>query len=96
MSRNFVTLEGVNMEHPGTPPTKEEFLAALSENGINNLGELVEAIIPDNETGGYRFIIDENSGFGDENEFDFTPHRLHVLRFIANWRSLWGEVYPAQ
>ncbi len=69
-------------------PTKEEFLAALSETGINNLEELVEAIIPEaNETGGYRFIINMDAS-------DDEGHRLHVLRFIANWRSLWGEVYP--
>ena len=78
---------------PGTQPTKEEFLAALSENGINNLEELVDAIIPD-ETGGYRFMIDPGALFGDENEFDFPTHGLHVLKFIADWRSQYGEVYP--
>ena len=78
-------------------PTKEEFLAALSETGINNLEELVEAIIPEaNETGGYRFIINMDASDDDEGEFGFIPHRRHVLRFIPNWRSLWGEVYSAE
>ena len=40
------------------PPTKAEFLEALSKNGINNLDDLVDAILP--ETGGYH--LDYNFG----------------------------------
>ncbi len=53
-----------------TPPTKAEFLEALSKNGINNLEDLVDAILP--ETGGYswdvyadaRDIVPEIAGIG--------------------------------
>ena len=38
-----------------TPPTKAEFLEALSKNGINDLDDLVDAILP--ETGGYSWDV---------------------------------------
>ncbi|MCH8799419.1 MAG: hypothetical protein IH963_00770 [Chloroflexi bacterium] len=45
-------------------PTKAEFLQALSKNGIKNLEDLVDAIMPEtNETGGYIFqtyVSEEN------------------------------------
>ena len=36
-------------------PTKAEFLEALKKNGINNLEDLVDALLP--ETGGYSDTI---------------------------------------
>ncbi len=35
-------------------PTKEEFVEALRQQGINNLDDLVDAILP--ETGGHRMV----------------------------------------
>ena len=44
-------------------PTKEEFLEALRQKGINNLEDFVDAIMP--ETGGYGSIRTGVEGFGD-------------------------------
>jgi hypothetical protein len=45
-------------------PTKAEFLAALSKNGINSLEDLVDAVMPEaDETGGYSYQI-----ISEENE----------------------------
>ena len=42
--------------------TKVEFLAALSKKGINNLEELVDAIMPEaDETGGFSSFISEET-----------------------------------
>ena len=45
-------------------PTKTEFLEALKKNGINNLDDLVNAILPD--TGGFAWYDsdDEMMGLG--------------------------------
>ena len=45
-------------------PTKEEVLEALHQKGINNLEDLVDAIMP--ETGGYGSIRSGVEGFGDQ------------------------------
>ena len=43
-------------------PTKAEFLAALKKNGINNLDDLANAILP--ETGGYAWYDSDDEPFG--------------------------------
>ena len=45
-------------------PTKEQILEALRKNGIKNLEELIEALLP-NETGGYALDM----WMSEENEF---------------------------
>ena len=40
-------------------PTKEEFLNALREKGINDLEDFVDVIFP--ETGGYRILFSDHS-----------------------------------
>ena len=42
----FITLEDVKMA-THKAPTKEEFLEALKKNGINNLEDLLDAIMPE-------------------------------------------------
>ena len=78
-------------------PSKAEFLAALKENGINSLEDSADAIMPEvDETGGYLFNMDTGPSFavGERIEIGFTTHGLDVAKFIANWRSQYGEEYP--
>ena len=78
-------------------PSKAEFLAALKENGINSLEDLADAIMPEaDETGGYMFntVTDASFAVGERVDLGFTTHGTDVAKFIANWRSQYGEEYP--
>ena len=54
----FVALENVKMATEKAP-TRDELMEELSKKGINNLVELLDAIMPD-ETGG--FTINQTNG----------------------------------
>ena len=58
------------------PPTKEDFLEALRQKGINNLDDLVDAIMP--ETGGYVHDQDDGIYFF---EFDMPSDRKWKLTY---------------
>ena len=57
----IITLEDVDMASENAP-TKEEFVEALRNKGINNLEDLVNVIWP--ETGGYAWYDDVDEGIG--------------------------------
>ena len=55
-------------------PTRDELMEELSKKGINNLVELLDAIMPD-ETGG--FTIDQTDGIYPQ---DSNPHPGNLAR----------------
>ena len=68
-------------------PTKEEFLEALRQKGINNLEDLVDAVMP--ETGGYGSYTWEGTpdddGTGADSTVD-TPFGIQLYRFLLGGR----------
>ena len=79
-------------------PSKKEILEALSNKGIKNLEELIDAIMPEtDETGGYIFM---DMGSGSDAAGDYLDmvkkFRGHgpdgwKLPIVAGIHSLWGE-----
>ena len=57
-------------------PTKEDILENLSKNGINNLDDLIEALMP--ETGGYR--EQPWHRYAEENFFKLSPGLFAIGR----------------
>ncbi len=78
-----VILEDINMASEKTT-TKAEFLAALKKKGINNLEDLVDAIMPEaDETGGYIFqmISEEN----EDAELWLSKLKAPGRRMVLGW-----------
>ena len=67
-------------------PTKEEILENLSKNGINNLEDLIEALMP--ETGGYR--EQPWHRYAEENFFRLTPGLFAIGR--ATDQAITGDL----
>ena len=80
--RRIFKLESVKMATQNQP-TKEEFLEALTKNGINSLEDLVEALLP-SETGGFSWTLSE--------ENDDATKWLNTLATIdkANFGFWWS------
>lgn len=63
-------------------PTKEEFLEALTKNGINSLEDLVEALLP-SETGGFSWTPSEEND--DSNRWLKQVASLEKAKFGFWW-----------
>ncbi len=95
---NFVTLENVKMATEKAP-TRDEIMEELSKKGINNLVELLDALMPDEtETGGYGFKMDGGEGTDGPDYFAdmFRKFRGHgadgwMIPVAAGIHSLYGE-----
>ena len=66
-------------------PSKEEILEALSKNGINNLEELIEVLLP--ETGGYRAF--DWSQLAEETNW---PFKLGPRSFTLPDQAITGDL----
>jgi hypothetical protein len=81
--RRIFKLESVKMTTQNQP-TKEEFLEALTKNGINSLEDLVEALLP-SETGGFSWTPSEEND--DSNRWLKQVASLEKAKFGFWWST---------
>ena len=87
---NLVALENVKMATEKAP-TRDELMEELSKKGINNLVELLDALMPEeNETGGFSsFISEENEDAEKWLRSLKAPGRRMVLAWLIG--DLFGD-----